>query len=368
MYVKSLKTANFRNIENASLTFCDRVNVIFGNNAQGKTNLIEAIYFCGGLGSFRGAKENELLKLGREFFSVECDFFSFGRDKKISIKSGQSKRKISVSNVPLKSYSELCEHFKCVVFFPDDLSLIKRSPENRRKFLDNALCTLKPGYKNLLLKYRRALLQKNSLLKDYYKFDKGSAEAMLDGFDGFIARYGSAIANQRSIYVERLQKFADTFFSGLSDGAEKLELSYSGSDLCGKGGEQRLYGKILEKREQDIKNVSTSEGPHRHDLEIKINGLFAREYGSQGQQRSAAIALKLSEAALLNEYTGERPVIILDDVMSELDSRRQQYILNEMGEGQTFITCCDPGQIKGLCGGKAILARDGQFFESELNR
>ena len=164
MYVKSLEMDNFRNIESAKLNPANGVNVIFGNNAQGKTNLIEGLYFCSGMGSFRGAKESELRQFEKEYFSICCGFHSFGRDRKIVIRSSEQKRKISLSDVEMKSYSALCEHFKCVVFFPDDLSLIKRSPDNRRRFLDNALCTLKPGYKKLISNYNRAVLQKNSLL------------------------------------------------------------------------------------------------------------------------------------------------------------------------------------------------------------
>ena len=156
MYVKSLEMENFRNIKSAKLNPANGVNVIFGNNAQGKTNLIEGLYFCSGMGSFRGAKESELRQFEKEYFSICCGFHSFGRDRKIVIRSSEQKRKISLSDVEMKSYSALCEHFKCVVFFPDDLSLIKRSPDNRRRFLDNALCTLKPGYKKLISEYYKA--------------------------------------------------------------------------------------------------------------------------------------------------------------------------------------------------------------------
>ncbi len=366
MYVKSLEIENFRNIEKARIEPLNGVNVIYGNNAQGKTNLIEGIFFCSGLGSFRGAKESDLLRFGSELFSIDCNFHSFGRERRLSIKSSAQKRKISLSDVEIKAYSSLCEHFKCVVFFPDDLSLIKRSPENRRRFLDSALCTLKPGYKKLLFNYKRALLQKNTLLKSIFKFDKATADDMLDGFDRFLAHYGAAISNQRNIYTKKLCVFADEFFSGLTSGKEKLELKYSGSGLFMGDAEGLLFEQLKEKREEDIKNMSTSTGPHRHDLEVLINGISAREFGSQGQQRSAAIALKLSEAAVLKEYTGEKPVILLDDVMSELDFERQEYILNKISDGQVFITCCDPKQISGLKAGKAFFAENGRFFEREI--
>lgn len=366
MYVKSLEMDNFRNIESAKLNPANGVNVIFGNNAQGKTNLIEGLYFCSGMGSFRGAKESELRQFEKEYFSICCGFHSFGRDRKIVIRSSEQKRKISLSDVEMKSYSALCEHFKCVVFFPDDLSLIKRSPDNRRRFLDNALCTLKPGYKKLISNYKRAVLQKNSLLKEIFKFDKQTADDMLDGFDRFLAHYGAAIANQRSIYTKKLCGFADEFFSGLTLGKERLTLNYTGEKLFEGNAEHLLFDSLREKRNEDIKNFSTSVGPHRHDLEVLINGISAREFGSQGQQRSAAIALKLSEAEVLKEYTGEKPVVILDDVMSELDSERQEYILNKISGGQVFITCCDPKQIAGLKGGKAFFAENGRFFEREI--
>lgn len=366
MYVKSLEIENFRNIERAKIEPINGVNVIFGNNAQGKTNLIEGIFFFSGMGSFRGAKESELLRFNSEFFTIDCSFYAFDRERKISVRSSAQKRKISLSDVEMKSYSALCEHFKCVVFFPDDLSLIKRSPDNRRRFLDNALCTLKPGYKKLLFNYKRALLQRNTLLKDIFKFDKMTADDMLDGFDRFIAHYGAAIANQRNIYTKKLCIFADEFFSGLTSGKEKLELKYSGSELFEGDAESMLFEQLKQKREEDIKNMSTSKGPHRHDLEVLINGISAREFGSQGQQRSAAIALKLSEAAVLKEYTGEKPVVLLDDVMSELDFERQEYILNKISDGQVFITCCDPKQIAGLKSGKAFFAENGRFFEREI--
>ena len=366
MYLTALRLDGFRNIKNQEIFPCDGVNVIFGNNAQGKTNLIEAIFFCSGLGSFRGAKEAELIPFGQDFLSLSADFFSKGRNRKTEIKISREKKKILLSGVPQKRLSSLCGEFGCVVFFPDDLSLIKSAPENRRKFLDTALCTLKPGYRKLLLNYKRALSQKNFLLKTAFKYDKETADALLDGYDRHIAKFGSVICGQRKIYTEKISVFADGFFSGLSSGKESLSLCYDGSDFAGEDGEQKLFCELLSSREQSLKTLSTPVGPHRNDLIVDINGISAKSFGSQGQQRSAAIALKLAEAAVLREYSGEQPIILLDDVMSELDFGRQEYILNSLKEGQVFITCCDPKQISGLKSGKAFLTENGRFEETDI--
>lgn len=366
MHLTALKLKSFRNIKSAEIIPCEGVNVIFGNNAQGKTNLMESIFFCSGLGSFRGGKDGDLISFGDEFLDVDAEFFSGGRNLKIKITMSCDRKKIFLSNVPQKSFSGLCEHFRCVVFFPDDLSLIKSAPEQRRKFIDGALCALKPGYKKLLLNYKRSVLQKNYLLKEGYKYDKTAFDAMLDGYDRHIAHFGSVICGQRKIYLDKISGFADGFFSGLSSGSEKLSLEYGGREFANDDGEKLLYQQLVSLREQSIKTLSTPCGPHRHDLFVNINGISAKDFGSQGQQRSAAIALKLSEAAVLKEYSGEKPIILLDDVMSELDSGRQEYILNQLGEGQVFITCCDPNQIAGLKSGKAFYAKNGNFEEKTL--
>lgn len=358
MTVKEINIKNFRNIENINIIPCDEVNIFFGQNAQGKTNLIEAVWLCSGARSFRETKEKDMIKFGQEFCEISVDFFAKNREQNVKAKLAEKKEFI-LNEIPLKTLGELIGVFNTVVFSPDHLSLIKSGPEKRRKFMDDSLCRLKSGAKNLVFEYKRVVTQRNALLKEN---SQNTDLEMLYFWDGLLADYGAKLCRQRQKYLESIKPYVLEFYSGLTDKNETLEIEYDGNIYASENGKELLMKEIQNSRENDLKFLSTTCGPHRHDLEIKINGISARQFGSQGQQRSAALALKLAEASFMSEYFGEQPIVLLDDVMSELDSKRQDYILNRLKGRQVFITCCDPRQISEMTGGRCFEISDGKLL------
>lgn len=354
MKIKSIELDGFRNIDSLRLEF-DDVNIIYGENAQGKTNLLEAIYMFTGAKSFRGARDRELVGFNREEARLKLSFESFGREQTAQLDI-KGRRVATLNGVKKKSATELGDELKAVIFSPAHLSMVKDGPEQRRRFIDNALCQLKSNYRNLLKEYNRCLSQRNMLLKDIPS--NPELKDMLYIWDRNLARAGAKIIYQRQKYIEALLPYADGIFNGLSQGREQLSLELKGEfaypDCDTAELEKRLIIAFDRSRTSDIINRITTVGPHRDDMEIKINGMSARSYGSQGQQRSCVLALKLAEASLLKEKTGEEPITLLDDVMSELDENRQDYILNHIKNSQVFITCCDVNQVLRLKEGKTF--------------
>ncbi len=365
MTVTKVNINNYRNIPSAEIFPSDGVNVIFGKNAQGKTNILEAVWQFTGCKSFRGAKDSELIKFGEDFSCNELFFKDNSREKKSKIVFAD-KKKIFLNGVELKSQSELIGEFYAVIFSPAHLSLIKDGPGERRKFLDIAICQLKPKYAEYLKTYKHALFQRNIILKDVSY--NSELFYLLDSWDDCIARYGSAVILERLKYVSFLKNYCDEIYSGISENKEKFTVEYSPSfDISGCGDMKSIYSAfyeaLMKNRKEDIINKTTSAGPHRDDILIKINGIAARSFGSQGQQRSCALALKLGEAKITEKITGEMPVALLDDVMSELDEKRQNYILNHIKDRQVFLTCCDPSQIMRASGGKLFYVNNGRAEE-----
>ena len=362
MTVDSVNIKNFRNITQLSLSADCGVNVIYGENAQGKTNILESIWLFTGCKSFRGAKESEFIKFGEEFSKINLCFKDNVREKKSEIIYSDKKKNIILNGVELKSSAELIGSFYAVIFSPVHLSLIKDGPSARRKFFDTALCQLKPGYAEHLAGYKRALLQRNALLKDL--FMSPELYDLLDSWDDQLARYSASVIFERLKYIEMLSEYSKEIYSGISDNKESFSVEYSKINLDKDISVKDLYISELENikkaRKEDILYKTTSVGPHRDDLEIKINNVSARSFASQGQQRSCALALKLGESEIIEKITGETPVALLDDVMSELDEKRQDYVLNHINNRQVFLTCCDPSQVLRLCGGKSFLIKGGE--------
>ena len=359
MKINSIAIEGFRNIEKLNLDFED-VNIIYGENAQGKTNLIEAIYLFTGSKSFRGVKDKELIKFDSDFASLKIDFENKSRKQNAQILI-QNKRSASLNGVKKKSAASLGEELKAVIFSPVHLSMVKDGPIERRKFIDNALCQLKFNYRNVLKDYNRSLSQRNMLLKDAAK-NNGLLD-MLYIWDKNLAISGAKIIFQRQKYIETLLPFAKSIFDGLSSGKEDIELILKGpfdySGLTVDEIQKKLMFAFDNNRGNDIMNRITTTGPHRDDMEILINGRSARSFGSQGQQRSCVLALKLAEASLLREMTEDEPLALLDDVMSELDISRQDYILNHIKDWQVFITCCDANTVLRLKKGKTFHIKNG---------
>lgn len=359
MKINSIEIENFRNIEKLKLEF-DNINIIYGENAQGKTNLIEAIYLFTGSKSFRGMKDKDLIKFGQEFSKLKIQFENKNRNQfaQIDIKN---KRNVSLNGVNKKSASQLSEELKAVIFSPVHLSMVKDGPLERRKFIDTALFQIKFNYKNVLKEYNHCLSQRNMLLKDISK--NSSLTDLLYIWDKNLAKCGAKIIYQRKKYIDTLLPYAKEIFDGLSGGKEEIDLILKGSfdyeNLTPEEIERSLIIALEKNRAADIYNKITTVGPHRDDMEILISGKSARAFGSQGQQRSCVLALKLAEASLLKEMTEDEPLALLDDVMSELDISRQDYILNHIKDWQVFITCCDANTVLRLKKGKTFHMKNG---------
>ena len=349
-----LKAEGFRNTHGLCFEPTEGVNVLFGNNAQGKTNLLEAMWLFTGAKSFRGAREADCIAFGQKSARISLSFHAQGRDQETIIRLGE-KKKILLNDVEKPSLSSLSGSFCAVVFAPSHLRLVKDGPGERRRFLDASLCQLRPGYRGLLNQYQRAMLQRNILLRDY---SLGLPGEMLDIWEEGMAKAGSEIVRQRCRYIESLTPFATEVYEGLSSGKEALSLHYEGEEYrSDRGGKEALLAALRAARGEDLRLGCATVGPHRDELTISINDRPARLYGSQGQQRSAALALKLGEASVLRDFSDELPVALLDDVMSELDPGRQSYILNRIQGWQVFITCCDPVPI--------LRCTEGACFEVE---
>lgn len=362
MKINSISLENYRNIGSLRLDFED-VNIIWGENAQGKTNLIEAIYLFTGSHSFRGAKDKELIKFGEDKGRLNIDFYSNNREQNAEIILCERKKAL-LNGVSKKSASVLGDEIKAIIFSPVHLTMIKDGPNERRKFVDNALCQLKSNYAELLKSYHRILSQRNAILKKSEELEQ--IDAFLDIWDINLAKIGAKIIFQRMKYIEAIMPYIKDIFIGLSSGREEIELKYIGADeyeLDINDIEKKLLESISSHHKADFYNKTTTKGPHRDDIEILINGKAAKTFASQGQQRSCVLALKLAEAALLKERTNIQPVALLDDVMSELDEGRQDYILNHIKNCQVFITCCDKETILRLKQGKTFHIQDGKLIE-----
>lgn len=360
MKINSTEVENYRNIEYLTADF-DEVNIFYGENAQGKTNLTEALYLFTGNKSFRGVKDSELIRFGCDRARLKIDFVSKNRSQTAEIKIEKS-RKATLNGVEKKSPSLLADEIKATVFSPSHLSMVKDGPIQRRKFIDLALCQIKTSYKGLIRKYKHCLTQRNILLKNIST--DSSLSNMFYIWDRNLAVNGAKIIYQRQKYVEALFPYVKEIFGGLSNNKENIELKLKGSfdysNLKTVQDIEKAFIPALEKnRENDILNKTTSIGPHRDDLDILINSVPIRNFGSQGQQRSCVLTLKLAEAQLLRDKTGEEPVALLDDVMSELDEKRQDYILNHIKNRQVFITCCDADTILRLKKGKTFHIKNG---------
>lgn len=362
MIVKNISCKNFRNFENLEFSPVDSMNVIFGDNAQGKTNLLEAIWLFCGAKSFRGAKDAELKAFGKEKAENTCNFI-FGEVEKTAKIIIEEKRKAELSGKALSSASKLAGNFYAIVFSPVDLNLINDGPSVRRRFLDTAIGQIYPTYNEKLKQYMKAMMQRNTILRDIK--NHSDLEFLLDDFEASLAVLINQIVKYRLRYVDILREILPELYGGISGEKEKLDIEYISKISKGSSVDEIMY--LLKKaRSEDIYTGNTSIGPHRDDLEILLNNNRLKSYGSQGQRRSVALTLKLSEARVLKKITGEYPVALLDDVMSELDQSRQDFILNHIKDWQVFITCCDPSNIKGLKNGSVYKMKGGEFCNFDL--
>ena len=354
MKIERIAFEGFRNLHPGELVAQEGVNVIVGDNAQGKTNLLEAMWLFTGGKSFRGAKESSLITAGQEYARLEMDFFAEGRTQNATLLL-QKGRQATLNGVKLKSGSQLAGHFRAIVFSPAHLTLVKDGPGERRRFLDAAIGQLWPKYIALYQAYLRAVAQRNALLKDA-RFHTQLLD-MLEVYDREIAQKGARLVDYRLRYLARLSPFAQEIYAGIAGGKENLSLSYDG--LPDGRDPAALLAALKAARREDLAGAVTSVGPHRDDLSLAVAGMDARQFASQGQQRSVVLALKLAEAAVLREVAGEQPVALLDDVMSELDESRQDYLLNHIRGWQVFLTGCDTAAIGRMTSGAVFRVKGG---------
>ena len=357
MKISKIEINNFRNIEKMTLEPSEKTNIIYGMNAQGKTNLIEAVWMFSGHKTFRGAHDKELVKFGENEARMSIEYFAGRQQNKAEIKIGE-KRFFRINGIDLKSSAEMTEESNIIVFSPDQLAIIKDGPSLRRGFLNTAISSIYKIYGDNLKKYNRILQQRNAVLKDA-KFSSYIYDMIVD-YDNVLAAYGEKIISARKRYIERLMEYMPKILGGLTREKEVINCLYKIEGLE-EGTAEEIKAKLEENKKEDIANGSTSVGPHRDDLLFTINDIDVRNYGSQGQQRSVMLALKLAEAELMAEIRGENPIALLDDVMSELDPHRQDYILNHIKDWQVFITCCEPSSIERLEGGKTFRVEGGRI-------
>ena len=333
MIIKSIELENFRNYEKLYMEFDEHTNILYGDNAQGKTNILESIFIAGTTKSHKSSKDSEIIKFGNEESFIRACFNKNGIDYKVNMQLRMSKHKsILINGTPIKKAAELLGLVNIVFFSPEDLSIIKNGPSERRRFIDLELCQLDKNYLYNLSNYNKIVNQRNKLLKsmDYNMNLKDT----LDIWDEQLISYGIAIINRRRQFVNELNEIIVDVHHNLTGKSDILNVGYE-MDCSSEEYEIRLKNS----REKDMKYHTTSAGPHRDDLIFKINDVDIRKFGSQGQQRTVALSLKLSEIEFVKKIVNDSPVLLLDDVLSELDSKRQNFLLNSIGDIQTIISC-----------------------------
>ncbi len=340
MFIKELKLKNFRNYSDLTIDFDERVNLITGQNAQGKTNLIESLYMSSMGRSFRTLHDNEMIKFGEESAYIRVLAEKEFIDTKVEILLRKDSRKaIRKDSCQVHKTAELLDNIIIVIFSPDDLRIVKDEPEKRRRFIDRELSQIKPAYFDAYMKYRRALMERNSYLKN-----DNVEMSMLDIWDEGLIKYGALLMKYRSEFVRELSDIAGNIHGNITNGKENMKIKYDpDADIAGdiKTQEEFIERTLTASREGDIRRGTTSRGPHKDDISFIIDNINVRNFGSQGQQRTSALSLKLAELEIIRKETGENAVLLLDDVMSELDEERREYLIRALSENQIFITTTD---------------------------
>ena len=364
MELNELKLRNFRNYEEIALDFDPGVNLIVGKNAQGKTNLLEAISYLGSGKSFRAMKTAEMVRFSAEFGEIEGSVFSQDRQQSLRwiLFPGARPRQIWQNGVKKKTAGELHGVMSTVLFCPEDLMVLKTGASARRRLGDHALCQLRPNYDAVLTEYHRILEQKSKILKE--QFDCPALLEILPEYNQRLCKVGAHLISYRARFYESLGKAAAEYHSQFSGGAEDFTLEYQTVSAVKDpfAPVQRLEEDLQEHLQAhyraELESGQCLTGPHKDDFEVCLSGISLKAYGSQGQTRTAAISLKLAQRELMKREFGEEPVLLLDDVLSELDPGRQDFVLNQIVSGQVFITCCEPGRFTKL--GKTIEISNGK--------
>ena len=335
MIVESLKLQNYRNYEYLNMNFDEKINIIYGDNAQGKTNILESMYVCATSKSHRGSKDREIIRFDNDESHIKVNVKKNDMNYRIDMHLKKNKPKgIAVNGIPIKRAVELFGILNIVFFSPEDLNIIKNGPSERRRFIDMELSQLDKIYLDCLINYNKVVNQRNSLLKEYAFSGREDIISSLDIWDMQLVKYGNDVIKSREKFVKEINDLVKSIHTKLSGDREQLEIIY---EPCVK--EQDFESELVRVRDRDLKFKRTNIGPHKDDMCFLINGMDVRKYGSQGQQRTAALSLKLAEIELVKQIIHDTPVLFLDDVLSELDSRRQNFLLDSIGNIQTMITC-----------------------------
>ena len=333
MIIKSLKMDHFRNYDSLNIDFMDGTTILYGDNAQGKTNILEAIYVAATSKSHKGSKDKEMIQFNQDEAHINIQIEKKGSDYVVDMHLKKNKLKgIAINKIPIKKASELFGILNVILFSPEDLNIIKNGPSERRRFLDLELCQLDKIYLNDLVSYNKILNQRNKLLKDI--LFKPDLESTLEIWNDQLIDYGTKIIRKRAEFIQQLNSIIFEIHKKLSGNKEDLMIQYEP-----KKKKKYFREELLKQQEKDKKSLSTSVGPHRDDFCIFIKNVDIRKYGSQGQQRSAALSLKLSEIEFVKSMIHDNPVLLLDDVLSELDSLRQHQLLESIHDVQTVISC-----------------------------
>ncbi|MBR5478639.1 MAG: DNA replication/repair protein RecF [Clostridia bacterium] len=361
MKIKSLSLKNFKNYKDSEFIFSDRINVISGENAQGKTNLLEAIFYLSCVKTIHAKKEKDLILFDETDASLFAEVETAERNFNVKIDVSGAPRRIFVNGVRQEKVTEYIGNLQCVLFIPDDLSMIKEGPFIRRRFLNIAISQLKPKYLSALSIYNKVLEQKNKLLKNE-KVD----DILLDVYNEKLAKHGAEIIRYRRDFVHELQVEAEKNHYEMSSGREKLQIVYKTDRYITPENdiEEALLRHMNERRAAEKESEMSLIGPHRDDLVFMINSVSAKDFASQGQIRTAILSTKLAEREVFYKLTGEYPILLLDDVLSELDTTRQNFVLNKIDCGQVFITSCENLISPNLECGKLFEISKGGLKES----
>ena len=355
MWINEIKLSNFRNYNYQEIKLHENINVFYGENAQGKTNIIESIFLSSIGKSFRTSNEKELIRFGEEKAVSEIYFQKSDRDGKIKIEIND-KKNIYLNGIKLKKLSELLGNINIVIFTPDDINILKGGPQNRRKFLDIMISQLRPNYMHAINLYKKALDERNNYLKKI-KLENAN-ENLLELWDEQLINYGNIISNYRNEFIEKIKEKINIIHKNITGNKEEIKIEYI-SDCLDKNNFKEF---LKERRKLDIIKGFTTRGIHRDDFQIFINNILVNVYGSQGQHRTAVLSLKISELQVIADEIGENPILLLDDFMSELDEKRRNNFMENIKDTQVIITCTDKLLINDV-DAKIFNVNNGEVFE-----
>ncbi|MDS0527938.1 DNA replication/repair protein RecF [Clostridium sp. SHJSY1] len=359
MFIKKLMLMNYRNYKELNIEFGSNVNVFIGDNAQGKTNILESIYYCGFAKSHRTSRDKELINWSSDRAFISLSVGKDRLDKRIDIgilKDG--KKAISVNSIKINKIGELFGTFNVVMFSPEDLKIIKESPGIRRRFMDMELCQLNKTYYYNLVQYNKVINERNIVLKS-----RNSSEEMIDVYDEQLINYGEYIIRERINYINKLNKYSKNIHNEITLGKEEIKFKYQTSIKNFDNIKSEFYEQLKKSRKKDIEKGISTIGPHRDDFLVFINNVDTKSFGSQGQQRTAVLTMKFSSLNIIKEVNGEYPVLLLDDVLSELDFNRKRYVLSTIKDIQTIITCTGISDINEYLdsNSKVFVVNDGKI-------